>query len=97
MICDAEDRGFQMLYDDEIVTSIPEESDPATMKRMETRTTTTTELFLRGVDDTGPPSFRGTKMCKNKSQNVESPPKGPPKKFDTGPTQDYSYASALPP
>ncbi|PRD36060.1 UNVERIFIED_CONTAM: hypothetical protein NCL1_09772 [Trichonephila clavipes] len=44
MICDAEDRGFQMLYDDEIVTSIPEESDPATMKRMETRTTTTTEV-----------------------------------------------------
>ncbi|GFS83541.1 uncharacterized protein TNCV_66821 [Trichonephila clavipes] len=29
MACDAEDCGFQMLNDDEIVTSVQEESDPA--------------------------------------------------------------------
>ncbi|PRD26891.1 UNVERIFIED_CONTAM: hypothetical protein NCL1_36860 [Trichonephila clavipes] len=29
MVCDAEDYGFQMLNDDEIVTSVQEESDPA--------------------------------------------------------------------
>ncbi|PRD38677.1 UNVERIFIED_CONTAM: hypothetical protein NCL1_03147 [Trichonephila clavipes] len=29
MTCDAEDCGFQMLNDDEIVTSVQEESDPA--------------------------------------------------------------------
>ncbi|GFV83402.1 uncharacterized protein TNCV_3055491 [Trichonephila clavipes] len=28
MACDAEDCGFQMLNDDEIVTSVQEESDP---------------------------------------------------------------------
>ncbi|GFV26881.1 uncharacterized protein TNCV_3455511 [Trichonephila clavipes] len=28
MACDAEDCGFQMLNDDEIVTSVHEESDP---------------------------------------------------------------------
>ncbi|GFU75012.1 uncharacterized protein TNCV_3752631 [Trichonephila clavipes] len=28
MVCDAEDCGFQMLNDDEIVTSVLEESDP---------------------------------------------------------------------
>ncbi|GFU35480.1 hypothetical protein TNCV_4730831 [Trichonephila clavipes] len=28
MTCDAEGYGFQMLNDDEIVTSVPEESDP---------------------------------------------------------------------
>ncbi|GFS67669.1 uncharacterized protein TNCV_4363561 [Trichonephila clavipes] len=28
MTCDAEDCGFQMLNDDEIVTSVREESDP---------------------------------------------------------------------
>ncbi|PRD30889.1 UNVERIFIED_CONTAM: hypothetical protein NCL1_25049 [Trichonephila clavipes] len=28
MACDAEDSGFQMLNDDEIVTSVQEESDP---------------------------------------------------------------------
>ncbi|GFU13464.1 uncharacterized protein TNCV_937731 [Trichonephila clavipes] len=28
MVCDAEDCGFQMLNDDEIVTSMQEESDP---------------------------------------------------------------------
>ncbi|GFU68671.1 hypothetical protein TNCV_308861 [Trichonephila clavipes] len=28
MACDAEDYGFQMLNDDEIVTSVQEESDP---------------------------------------------------------------------
>ncbi|GFY25452.1 uncharacterized protein TNCV_2485721 [Trichonephila clavipes] len=28
MACDAENCGFQMLNDDEIVTSVPEESDP---------------------------------------------------------------------
>ncbi|GFV29976.1 hypothetical protein TNCV_3100531 [Trichonephila clavipes] len=28
MACDAEDCGFEMLNDDEIVTSVPEESDP---------------------------------------------------------------------
>ncbi|GFY25698.1 uncharacterized protein TNCV_3060301 [Trichonephila clavipes] len=38
MACDAEDRGFQMLSDDEIVISVREESDPSTMKRMKTRT-----------------------------------------------------------
>ncbi|PRD18664.1 UNVERIFIED_CONTAM: hypothetical protein NCL1_59855 [Trichonephila clavipes] len=38
MSCDAEDCGFQMLNDDEIVTSV-QESDPVAMKRMKTRTT----------------------------------------------------------
>ncbi|GFX04159.1 uncharacterized protein TNCV_3973081 [Trichonephila clavipes] len=28
MACDAEDSGFQMLNDDEIVTSVQEESEP---------------------------------------------------------------------
>ncbi|PRD18459.1 UNVERIFIED_CONTAM: hypothetical protein NCL1_60479 [Trichonephila clavipes] len=41
MACDAKDCGFQMLNDDEIVTSIQEDSDSVDMKRMKTRTTTT--------------------------------------------------------
>ncbi|GFT32730.1 uncharacterized protein TNCV_2641391 [Trichonephila clavipes] len=40
MACDAEDCGFQMLNDDVIVTSVQEESDLPTMKRMNTRKTT---------------------------------------------------------
>ncbi|GFW99164.1 uncharacterized protein TNCV_3009321 [Trichonephila clavipes] len=41
MACDTEDCGFQMLNDDEILTSVQEESTLSTMKRMKTRTTTT--------------------------------------------------------
>ncbi|PRD32134.1 UNVERIFIED_CONTAM: hypothetical protein NCL1_21401 [Trichonephila clavipes] len=44
MACDAEDCGLQMLNDDEIVTSVEEVCDPATMKRMKTRTTTATNV-----------------------------------------------------
>ncbi|GFV69997.1 hypothetical protein TNCV_5074621 [Trichonephila clavipes] len=39
MACDAEDCGFQMLNDDEFVTSVQEEL--STMKQMKTRTATT--------------------------------------------------------
>ncbi|GFX47424.1 uncharacterized protein TNCV_1734111 [Trichonephila clavipes] len=49
MACDAKDCGFQMLNDDEIVTSIQEDSDSVDMKRMKTRTTTT--KVVREVDD----------------------------------------------
>ncbi|GFT46673.1 hypothetical protein TNCV_3184761 [Trichonephila clavipes] len=35
MACDAEDCGFQMLNDDEIVTSAQEESDPVGDERAE--------------------------------------------------------------
>ncbi|GFX82699.1 uncharacterized protein TNCV_1193741 [Trichonephila clavipes] len=44
MACDAEDCGFQMLNDDEIVTSVQEESDLVDDERMKTRTTTTTKV-----------------------------------------------------
>ncbi|GFV79763.1 uncharacterized protein TNCV_1725881 [Trichonephila clavipes] len=40
MACDAEDYGFQMLNDGEIMTSVQEESDSlSTMKQMRTTTT----------------------------------------------------------
>ncbi|GFX85500.1 uncharacterized protein TNCV_3716721 [Trichonephila clavipes] len=35
MVCDAEDYGFQMLNDDEIVNSVQEESDPVDDERDE--------------------------------------------------------------
>ncbi|GFW82894.1 nephrin [Trichonephila clavipes] len=41
MACDAEDCGFQMLNDDEIVTSVQENPTLLAMKRMKKRTTTT--------------------------------------------------------
>ncbi|PRD32076.1 UNVERIFIED_CONTAM: hypothetical protein NCL1_21573 [Trichonephila clavipes] len=44
MACDAEDCGFQMLNDDEIVTSCKKYPTLWTMKMMKTRTTTTTEV-----------------------------------------------------
>ncbi|GFT72975.1 uncharacterized protein TNCV_1976761 [Trichonephila clavipes] len=44
MECDAEDCGFQMLNDDEIVTSFKKNPTLWTMKRMKTRTTTTTKV-----------------------------------------------------
>ncbi|GFU16448.1 hypothetical protein TNCV_836261 [Trichonephila clavipes] len=39
--CDAEDCEFKMLNDDEIMTSVHEESDLVDDERMKTRTTTT--------------------------------------------------------
>ncbi|GFT40501.1 uncharacterized protein TNCV_3790611 [Trichonephila clavipes] len=46
MACDAEDCGFQMLNDDEIVTSenFEKNSTLSTMKQMKTRITTTTKV-----------------------------------------------------
>ncbi|GFW68780.1 uncharacterized protein TNCV_3639951 [Trichonephila clavipes] len=44
MACGAEDCGFQMLNDDEIVTSCKKNPILSTMKRMKTRTTTTTKV-----------------------------------------------------
>ncbi|GFU89224.1 uncharacterized protein TNCV_2896721 [Trichonephila clavipes] len=40
MACDAEDCGFQMLNDDEIVTSRKKNPTLSTIKQMKTRTTT---------------------------------------------------------
>ncbi|PRD27833.1 UNVERIFIED_CONTAM: hypothetical protein NCL1_34248 [Trichonephila clavipes] len=47
MECDAKDCAFQMLNDDETVTSVQEEPDPlSTMKRMKTRPTTTMKVAM---------------------------------------------------
>ncbi|GFV48801.1 uncharacterized protein TNCV_1723181 [Trichonephila clavipes] len=44
MACDAEDCGFQMLNDDEIVTSVQEESDPVDDKMDEDEDNRTTKV-----------------------------------------------------
>ncbi|GFW93688.1 uncharacterized protein TNCV_4542151 [Trichonephila clavipes] len=44
MACTAEDCGFQMLNDDEIVTSCKKNPTLSMMKRIKTRTTTTTKV-----------------------------------------------------
>ncbi|GFV82259.1 uncharacterized protein TNCV_2791571 [Trichonephila clavipes] len=44
MACNAEDCGFQMLNDGDIVTSVQEEFTLSTMKRMKSRTTTITKV-----------------------------------------------------
>ncbi|GFW25314.1 uncharacterized protein TNCV_5088791 [Trichonephila clavipes] len=73
MACDAEDCGFQMLNDDEIVTSCKKDPTLSIMKRMNTRRTTTTKLFRVR------PQYKGRLL--HVSQNVGLARKTEPEKY----------------
>ncbi|GFU92262.1 uncharacterized protein TNCV_1338431 [Trichonephila clavipes] len=72
MACDAEDCGNQMLNDDDIVTFVQEDPTLSTMKRMKTRTTTTTKV-AKGPSNADAFSALETAMERHMCEWMESP------------------------